>query len=95
MQIRQDRSSTVHVYANPATVEFKTSHHRWKPASTIEGIGANRKSGTVVELGHQRHRPLRLSALGHKLPREQTKCAAALPPKAAAALTDLRVRYGP
>jgi hypothetical protein len=36
-----------------------------------------------------------MSALGQKLPRDLTRGAAALPPIAAAALADRRVRYGP
>jgi hypothetical protein len=36
-----------------------------------------------------------MSALGQKLPRSLTRGVSALPLKAAAALTDRRVRYGP
>jgi hypothetical protein len=36
-----------------------------------------------------------MSALGQKLPRDLTRGAAALPPKAATALADRRVRFGP
>ena len=36
-----------------------------------------------------------MSALGQKLPRDPTRGAAALPPKAAATLADRRVRFGP
>jgi hypothetical protein len=36
-----------------------------------------------------------MSALGQKLPRDLTRGAAAIPPKAAAAFADRRVRFGP
>jgi hypothetical protein len=35
-----------------------------------------------------------MSALGHKLPRQLTAIVSALPPKAAAAVADQRVRFG-